>query len=152
MTSQSNAFDARRQEWSARRVRLEFDAAGEKADGVWWPHSRDLVAELAGLFPVLQPGFGPVRRVIYHLDEWSTSPAELENGGRRIRLDGCRHRPPRTLDIVGDGVTLTFRLLTPVADGALNRGRRHPDSDGGTGSDIQAWLRARRRPVPRRGR
>lgn len=150
MTSQPNAFDARRQEWSTRRVRLELGAADEKADGVWWPHSRDLVAELAGLFAALQPGFGPVRRVIYHLDEWSAAPRELESGGRCVRLDGYRRRQARTLDIVGDGAALTLRLITPVA-AAMSAGRPRRDSGSGAGPEIEAWLRARRKAAPQRG-
>ncbi|WP_156426082.1 DUF5994 family protein [Nocardia jinanensis] len=152
ITPQPNAFDARRRESSTRRLRLELDAADEKADGVWWPYSRDLVAELAGLFTVLQPGFGHVRRVIYHLDEWSTTPGELESAGRRIRLDGYRHRPARTLDIAGAGTTLTLRLITPAADADMSAVRQRWDSEGGAGPDIEAWLRARRRSAPRRGR
>ncbi|MEV3961604.1 DUF5994 family protein [Nocardia sp. NPDC050193] len=149
MTSQPNAFDARRQEWSTRRVRLELGAADEMADGVWWPYSRDLVTELAGLFAALQPGFGPVRRVIYHLDEWSTAPGELESGGRCVRLDGYRRRRARTLDIVGADATLTLRLITPVA--ATSAGRLLRDSETGAGPDIEAWLRGRRQAAPRRG-
>ncbi|MEU4839393.1 DUF5994 family protein [Nocardia testacea] len=150
MTSQPNAFDARRQEWSTRRVRLELGAADEKADGVWWPYSRDLVAELPGLFAVLQPGFGTVRRVIYHLDEWSAAPGELESGGRYVRLDGYRLRQARTLDIIGAGATLTLRLITPVA-AATGVGRPLRDSEAGAGPDIEAWLRGRRQAAPRRG-
>lgn len=152
MTSQQNAFNARRPEWSTRHLRLELDAADRSADGVWWPHSRDLVAELAGLFSVLQPAFGPVRRVIYHLDEWSTTPEELKSGGRLVRLEGYRHRPVRTLEIVGGGTTLTLRLLTPVADAATSPGWQHRGSEGRADPTVDAWLRARRRTAPRRGR
>jgi hypothetical protein len=152
MTSRTNAFNARRPEWSTRHLRLDLDAADRGADGVWWPHSRDLVAELAGLFSVLQPGFGPVHRVIYHFDEWSAAPGEMESGGRRIRLDGYRHRPVRTLGIVGTDTALTLRLITPVADAATNGGRHRGDSEDDASHDIDAWLRARRRTAPRQGR
>lgn len=151
MTSQQKAFNAR-PEWSARRLRLELDAADRCADGVWWPHSRDLVAELAHLFSALQPGFGPVRRVVYHLDEWSPTPAELESGGRLVRLHGYRHRPVRTLEIVGSGTSLTLRLITPVGDTVTGPGRQPWESEGGADPDVAAWLRARRRPSARRGR
>ncbi|WP_327150103.1 DUF5994 family protein [Nocardia sp. NBC_01329] len=150
MTPQPNGFSARRPEWSARRLRLELDAAGGDADGVWWPHSRDLVVELALLFRALQPGFGPVRRVIYHLDEWSTAPRELDSGGRCIRLDGYRRRPARVLDIVGAGTTLTLRLLTPVVEAGVSTARQLRDPDGGSELEIATWLRARQRTAARR--
>ena len=31
-------------------------------------------------------GFGPIDRVIYHLDEWPTAPAKFATGGRAVRL------------------------------------------------------------------
>lgn len=153
MTSRSNAIKARRQDWSVRRLRLELDPAGiGKADGVWWPHSRDLVAELDGLLSALRPGFGPVHRVIYHRDEWTTTPGEMLSGGLRTRLDGYRHMPARTLDIVGVGATLTLQLITPLADATSNAEQCRSTPDAGTGPDIEAWLRARHRAGSRRGR
>ncbi|WP_227981967.1 DUF5994 family protein [Nocardia spumae] len=150
MTSQSNAFEVCRREWATRRVRLEFDVADTMADGVWWPYSRDLAAELAGLFAALRPGFGPIRRVIYHLDEWSTAPGELVCRGRRVRLDGYRLRQTRTLVIVGIDATLTLRLLAPAA--ATTGAGRRQDSEDRAAPDIEAWLGARRRITPRRRR
>ncbi|MEU1956289.1 DUF5994 family protein [Nocardia rhamnosiphila] len=144
MTSRSNEIKARRQDWSARRVRLEVDPAGiGNADGVWWPHSRDLVAELAGLLPVLRPGFGPVPRVVFHRDEWTPTPRDLASGGLRTRLDGYRHMPARTVDVIGVGATLTLRLITPVAGAATNTAQHRSIREDTAGPDIGAWLRTR---------
>jgi hypothetical protein len=146
MTSQSNAIRARRQDWSARQVRLELDPAGTgNAEGVWWPHSRDLVAELAGLLPALRPGFGPVRRVSYHRDEWTSTPREMVSGGRRTRLDGYRHMPARTVEVTGAAATLTLRLITPVAGAATNAAQHRSIREDRAGHDIDEWLRSWRR-------
>lgn len=153
MRSQPNALNSRRQDWSARRLRLELDPVGMgNADGVWWPHSRNLVAELGELLSALRPGFGPVLRVSYHRDEWTAAPGELVSGGHRTRLDGYRQMPARTLHIVGVGATLTLRIITPVAEATLSAVQHRSIPDGGPGADIDAWMRARHRAAPRRGR
>ncbi|MFI1460706.1 DUF5994 family protein [Nocardia carnea] len=153
MRSQSNAIDTRRQDWSTRRLRLELDPVGMgNADGAWWPYSRNLVAELGELLSALRPGFGPVLRVSYHRDEWTAAPGELVSGGHRTRLDGYRHMPARTLDIAGVGATLTLRIITPVAGAVTSAVQHRSIPDGGPGSDIDRWLRSRRRATPRRGR
>ncbi|WP_280277003.1 DUF5994 family protein [Nocardia wallacei] len=146
MTPQPHVTSSRQS--PPRRLRLELDAAGTaNVDGVWWPHSRDLVVELTGLLSALRPGIGPIRRVIYHPDEWSAAPRELDSAGRRIRLDGSRHRPARTLAVIGDGIdtALTLRIITPVADGDSTAAQQHWDSERGGGADAAAWLRARHR-------
>ncbi|MGW0007325.1 DUF5994 family protein [Nocardia grenadensis] len=146
MTSRSNEIKACRQDWSARQVRLEVDPAGiGDADGFWWPHSRDLVAELAGLLPVLRPGFGPVRRVAFRRDEWTTTPQGMVSGGLPTRLDGYRHMPARTVDIIGVGATLTLQLITPVAGAATNTAQHRSIRDDRAGPEIGAWLRDRHR-------
>ncbi|WP_157186687.1 DUF5994 family protein [Nocardia jiangxiensis] len=153
MTQQPHVTNAGRQASPSRSLRLELDSAGVgDVDGAWWPHSRDLVAELTDLFSVLRPGLGPIRRVIYHLDEWSAAPRELDSPGRRVRLDGYRHRPARTLDVIGRdiGATLTLRIITPVADVDMTAAQQHWDSERGRGADAAAWLRAR--SAARRGR
>ncbi|WP_159846593.1 DUF5994 family protein [Nocardia sp. CY41] len=48
------------------RLRLRPRGEGSDcAEGVWWPRTRDLAAELPGLFTVLRPRLGPVWRVVY---------------------------------------------------------------------------------------
>ncbi|WP_280401696.1 DUF5994 family protein [Nocardia carnea] len=146
MTSRSSAIESCRQDWSARPVRLELDTAGiGNAKGVWWPHSRDLVAELEVLLPVLRPGFGPVRRVSYHRDEWVAAPRAMVSGGLWTRLDGYRRMPARTVDVIGIGATLRLRLITPVAGAPAGAAQHRSIRDGAAGPDIDEWLRAWRR-------
>ncbi|GAB2719719.1 DUF5994 family protein [Nocardia thraciensis] len=153
MTPQQHVTNAGRQASSpSRRLRLELDVAGTaNIGGVWWPHSRDLVAELTSLLSALRTGLGPIRRVSYHLDEWSTAPGELDSAGRRVRLDGSRHRPARTLDVIGDdiGAILTLRIITPVADADMTAVQQRWGSERGEGADAAAWLRARHRAARR---
>ncbi|NKY33883.1 hypothetical protein HGA13_12445 [Nocardia speluncae] len=146
MTSRSNRIKAYRQDWSAWQVRLELGPVGiGNPDGFWWPHSRDLVTELAGLLPVLRPGFGPARRVAFRRDEWTTAPRGMISGGLRTLLDGYRHMPARTVDVIGVGATLTLRLITPVAGAATNTAQHRSIRDDRAGPEIGAWLRDRHR-------
>ncbi|WP_157122060.1 DUF5994 family protein [Nocardia miyunensis] len=153
MTPQPHVTNVGRRASPSRGLRLELDAGGTgNVDGAWWPHSRDLVAELTDLLSVLRPGLGPIRRVIYNLDEWSSAPRELDSAGRRVRLDGYRHRPARTVDVIGGniGATLSLRIITPIVDADMTAAQQHWGSECGEGSDAAAWLRAR--SAARRGR
>ncbi|WP_280269253.1 DUF5994 family protein [Nocardia wallacei] len=137
---------------SPHRLRLELNPAGTgDADGVWWPHSRDLAAELTDLLAALRPGFGPIRCVHYHVDEWSNAPREMDSGGHPLRLEGYRHMPARTLDILGAApdATLTLRLITPVADADMVAAQPRWDSEREAGAYAGAWLRARHRAAER---
>ncbi|WP_156959546.1 DUF5994 family protein [Nocardia sp. BMG51109] len=154
MTLRPNATGADRQEPWTHRLRLELDAGGTgNTDGAWWPHSRDLAVELPDLFSALRPGFGPIRRVIYPIDEWSTAPKELDSGGCRVRLDGYRQIPARTLQVLGiGGDTLTLRIITPEADAGTGAAGWRWNSGGGAGFGADAWFRSRHRTSSRRGR
>ena len=70
-------------------------------DGAWWPHSDDLAAELPDLLAVLSVRLGPISRVIFKVDEWSTPSAKFSTGGRRVRLDGYRLQPANTVEVLG---------------------------------------------------
>ncbi|PSR68341.1 hypothetical protein C8258_10975 [Nocardia sp. MDA0666] len=70
-------------------MRPRRDGTGH-VDGVWWPRTQDLAAELPGLLTVLRPHLGPVRRVVYDPTGWSPSTRHLQLGSHRIRLDPYR--------------------------------------------------------------
>ncbi|GAB2695018.1 DUF5994 family protein [Nocardia thraciensis] len=83
-------------------------------DGAWWPHSDDLVAELPDLLAVLTARLGPIHRVVYHLDTWAPAPGKAALAGRRVALDGYRHRPADTIDVhTLDGATLALLVIPP---------------------------------------
>ncbi|MFE3954511.1 DUF5994 family protein [Nocardia sp. NPDC059091] len=145
MTLQPNGTNADRRAPPAHRPRLELDAVGAvNVDGVWWPHSRDLAGELPDLLAMLVPRLGPIHRVIYHLDEWATAPRKLDAGGRCVRLDGYRHMPARTLEVLGviTGTHLTLRIITPPDDTDLTAAQQRWDSEGGAGGDTEARVSA----------
>ncbi|MBF6338795.1 hypothetical protein IU450_23285 [Nocardia abscessus] len=117
---------------STSRPRLEFDAAG--TGGVWRPRGNDLVTELPDVLTALGVRIGPIHRVTYHLDEWTTPPRKLANGGRQVRLDGYRHKPAHTVDALGvSGDKLTLRVHFPFTDnGEMIAAQQCWDSEGGT--------------------
>ncbi|GAB2719696.1 DUF5994 family protein [Nocardia thraciensis] len=83
-------------------------------DGAWWPRGEDLATELTELLPALATRLGPIQRVIYHLDEWIAAPGKAAIGDRRINLDGYRHRPTGTVEVLPlDGTPLTLLVVPP---------------------------------------
>jgi hypothetical protein len=82
-------------------------------DGAWWPHSTDLVAELADLLAVLSVRVGPIAYVTYRLGEWPTPPAKAVIGGYRVRVAGYRRQPPNTVEVLGVGGTSIVLLVVP---------------------------------------
>ncbi|MEU7634350.1 DUF5994 family protein [Nocardia sp. NPDC049220] len=132
MTLQLSKTTPRRQTPSVHRLRFQFDTAGTV--GVWRPYGNDLVAELPELLAVLGGRLGPIHRVIYHLDEWTITPRKLANAGRQVRLDGYRHKPAHTIDVLGvSGDRLTVRIDLPSTDDAETiAAQRCWDSEGGS--------------------
>jgi Family of unknown function (DUF5994) len=86
-------------------------------DGAWWPHSDDLSAEIPDLLTVLKVRLGPIERVTYRIDEWSTAPRKFFTGERMVRLDGYRTQPAHTLEVLGlNRQTLVLLVVAPGAD------------------------------------
>ncbi|MGY2009580.1 DUF5994 family protein [Nocardia gipuzkoensis] len=131
MTPQSTTTTPTRPMPSINRPQLEFDAAG--SGGVWRPRGNDLETELPDLLTALGARLGPIHRVIYHLDEWTTPPRKLANAGRQVRLDGYRHQPAHTVDVVGVGSgKLTLRVHFPSIESAETIAAQQSwDSEGG---------------------
>jgi Family of unknown function (DUF5994) len=82
-------------------------------DGAWWPRSGDLPSELPDLLAVLSVRLGPIDRVMYHLAEWATMPAQLQIGGRAVRLDGFNRQPANTLEVLGLSREKVLLLVIP---------------------------------------
>ena len=85
-------------------------------DGAWWPRSDDLPDELPDLLAVLSVRLGSVERVMYGLSEWAKAPARLMTGGRSVRLDGSRHQPANTREVLGVGREGILLLVVPPSD------------------------------------
>ena len=121
MTLKTDHVDARRRHAPpvhTPRLRLKPKARPNGyVDGAWWPHSADLTAELQDLLSVLSVRLGPIRRVIYNLNEWSTPPAKFAIEGRMVRLDGYRRQPVNTVDVLGlNRAKITLLVVPPHAD------------------------------------
>lgn len=99
------------------RVRLRREApAHSHIDAAWQPYSNDLAAQLPELLEYLSPRLGPIERVLFHLDEWSKTPAKLPFGEREVRLDGYHyHKPAHTILVRGvDGHTIGLMVIPPT--------------------------------------
>ncbi len=83
-------------------------------DGAWWPRGDVLTTELPELLAALADRLGPIHRVNYHLDEWVTAPGKFTSAGRRVRLDGFRHQPAHTIDVLAiDGTAIALLIIPP---------------------------------------
>ncbi|MEE6163909.1 MULTISPECIES: DUF5994 family protein [unclassified Mycolicibacterium] len=101
------------------RLRLKPKASHSGyVDGAWWPHTSDLSAELPDLLAVLSIRLGQIDRVLYNVDEWSTTPTNLATGGRRVRLDGYQRQPANTIEIVGRDRERIVLLTVPASTDA----------------------------------
>jgi hypothetical protein len=100
-------------------------------DGAWWPHSRDLVAEVPALVAAFPATAGRVQRVGFGRSMWDAVPQRVRGwaDGRRIGLDGFA---AFAADVVWVATSITgsaplFLLVVPpdtapeVADGILRR-------------------------------
>jgi hypothetical protein len=59
-------------------------------DGGWWPRSTDPAVEFPALITALTSILGPISRVRYNLDAWTTTPCKLTVGNQVVRMDGFR--------------------------------------------------------------
>ncbi|OEU87424.1 hypothetical protein DB35_22395 [Streptomyces abyssalis] len=69
-------------------LRLKSEPSGDGLfDGAWWPHSRDIHAELPGLVTVLSEHLGPIDRIGLDADAWDGLGEPLFVDGRLIQID-----------------------------------------------------------------
>jgi hypothetical protein len=103
------------------RLRLGRSPANrhrEDTDGIWWPRSLDLVAELEPLLAALTAAGCSARRVTYNLDAWQPAPHKAVIGGALIRLGGYHRLSAGVLHVTAAGATVPLVLLVipPSAD------------------------------------
>ncbi|MBW0106573.1 DUF5994 family protein [Pseudonocardia sp. KRD291] len=101
-------------------------------DGAWWPHSRDLVAELPSL--VAEPDAGRVDRVSYSEADWDTTPRRTVVDGSVVKLGRYRTLPPHTMNVLDGGRWRTILVIPPEtpardAERALAAAGRAGNSD-----------------------
>ncbi|MEU4653347.1 DUF5994 family protein [Streptomyces sp. NPDC023723] len=77
----------------AAPVRLSLAPAGSSPlllDGAWWPHSRDLAAELPALASVLDPLWGRITRVTVNPVRWPDVPRKVSVAGHVVKVGWFR--------------------------------------------------------------
>jgi hypothetical protein len=110
--------DTRADQSEARRdeVRLRMKpgtAARGYVDGAWWPRSHDPAAEFPGLVLAMSSWVGPVRRVAYHLGDWTSTNRELTVEGWSVRLIGYPTIDAHTVVVTGPNQRRMCLLVVP---------------------------------------
>ena len=82
-------------------------------DGAWWPRSHDPAAEFPGLVLAMSSWVGPVRRVSYHLNDWTTTNRELTVEGWSVRLVGYPTIDAHTVMVTGPNQKRMCLLVVP---------------------------------------
>ncbi|WP_194819671.1 DUF5994 family protein [Nocardia sp. XZ_19_385] len=86
-------------------------------DGVWWPRTRHLTAELPLLLDALKPHVGTPWRVAYNPHGWTLgAPRMLRLGERAVQLVPQRFELGNIVYILGiDGAKIVLRVIPPAA-------------------------------------
>lgn len=86
-------------------------------DGIWWPRSRDLTAELVGLNAALYDRCGPLAHVMFNVSAWDATMRRLRIDRQRIRLGGFLTLQPCLLIATGnDGRRVDLLVVPPQTD------------------------------------
>lgn len=108
--------------------RLEWAAAveGRPSDGTWWPRTREAVAELTTLIPLVSAHMlVPVTRVSLNIDAWGPDqPRRLRIGDELVRLGWFRTIDAATVTL-GHGTYQRVTLAVRWPD--LNESVNGPD-------------------------
>lgn len=102
-------------------VRVAFRAVSRPSDhaaldGVWWPHSRDLAAELPALVAALGARGFATGRVAYSRQSWDGVLKRLLVAGHVIRLGWFRTIDPNSVSMTSrDGRKRVDLLVVPSA-------------------------------------
>ncbi|MGW1717929.1 DUF5994 family protein [Streptomyces sp. GQFP] len=97
-------------------VRLEttHDRRGV-LDGVWWPRSRDITAELPSLITALTEHLGPVTRVGLDTGAWEALPTRMTIDGRVVHLDSFPVGDDTVLITRGEQDLFSLLVIPPHA-------------------------------------
>jgi hypothetical protein len=118
------------------RLRVKPNTAARGyVDGAWWPRSHDPAAEFPGLVLAMSSWVGPVRRVVYRLDDWHTTTAELTVEGWLVSLSCSSTLQANTVVVAGtDHRGMRLLVIPPHTPGdiarAVLRSTARPDAVG----------------------
>jgi hypothetical protein len=109
-------------------------------DGGWWPHSRDLVAEVPALLAVLGVRLGRVERVSYRTSDWDEAPRRIVVDGMLVHLSGYLQRPARTVDVIAHQHRVTLLVVPADTDADLAHRALTAAGHRGNTDDVMALL------------
>lgn len=98
---------ARDGEGQPLRLTLAPDAGAGSVDGAWWPHSRDLGAEVVELVDHFPEKVGRVERLLFSRPDWDA--AEGGHGPRRL---SAAHGAVEVTSFASDDTHLAVLTLT----------------------------------------
>jgi len=93
-------------------------------DAAWWPRSRDLVAELRSLLPLLDDARRPVFRVSVNPSAWDgVAPRVIQVEGRSVKLSGFVEQDPLLVMLADDwrDPRINVLLIAPDTDPEVAR-------------------------------
>jgi hypothetical protein len=80
---------------AALRLSLSPDgSAPARIDGAWWPHSRDLTAELPALTDVLDKRWDRVTRITVNPAHWPVIPRKVQVNGHVVKVGWFTEQDP----------------------------------------------------------
>ena len=127
------------------RLRMRLKPKGPTTgwvDGGWWPHSRDLAAELPSLVAVLGTRLGRVERVGFHLGEWHVAQRKINFDGGVVRLGGYHGQRANTVDVLGARQRVTLLVVDPGAPGQNAHAALMAAGHRGNADDVDTLLRS----------
>jgi hypothetical protein len=85
-----------------------------RIDGVWWPHSRDLLAQLPQLLAALPTSWGDITSVTVNATAWSTAPGRMLVANQVVRLNKtAAPHAPNTVVLLSPGQGRWDLLVVP---------------------------------------
>ena len=126
-------------------LRLETTQSREGAlDGAWWPHSRDISAELPSLISALTEHIGQIASIGLDAGAWDDVPPRLVVDGRSVHIDQHPVGDDTVIITRGDRDHFSLLVVPPQAsrDAALAAMARAIEG-GGTDSAQQILIATR---------
>jgi uncharacterized protein DUF5994 len=111
-------------------------------DGGWWPHSRDLAAEVPRLVTVLETRLGRIERVSFHLGEWGATASKINCAGGVVRLDGYHSQRANTVDVLGTHHRVTLLVVDPETSAQTAHAALTAAGHRGNTDDVATLLRS----------
>lgn len=116
------------------RVKPNTAARGH-VDGAWWPRSHDPAAEFPGLILAMSSWVGPIRQVVYRLDDWHPTTPEMTVENWLVSLAGSSTLQANTVVVAGtDQRRMDLLVIPPHTPGdiarAVLRSTARPDAVG----------------------